>query len=408
MPHRRKRGDSIEPEDAHPDDNENAGTALYAAHQTTQYIAAPVINGLVPKNAYGNLDVYVPSMVPPGAVHIPHPDTSRAARTMGIDFADAVTGFSFKGRHGTAIVTGAVVASEHGEAVEAILHAYDNSKSEAEDTRRTLEALRVWKRLLIGLRIRQRIDGYEIEGERDAMIKEERNDISEEVTDMEEERGGFLLGDDSDNDPQRSAGRTQNSRPSETIGLEQGGFIAEDGGSESEKDSFPNFERQRPTYPLINSHKDSYGVSSPEDNGTTSSPEREQRAEETFHEKVTTPMAGSFEEPTLNLSHDELEEAMTLQQLHETASNENYHAITRNDTTEMIPSDGPMTEATLQTQAPPDDSLDTCREVKSASQSLHGEENTADASESPDPESDKGSLLSHDPDDEDADPDWIA
>jgi xeroderma pigmentosum group C-complementing protein len=60
-----KQGDDLE------DGEENAGTALYTESQTELYEAPPVFNGRVPKNSYGNLDVYVPSMIPKGGVHIP-------------------------------------------------------------------------------------------------------------------------------------------------------------------------------------------------------------------------------------------------------------------------------------------------------------------------------------------------
>ena len=61
----RKQNDDLE------DGEENAGTALYTESQTELYEAPPVVNGRVPKNPYGNIDVYIPSMIPKGGVHIP-------------------------------------------------------------------------------------------------------------------------------------------------------------------------------------------------------------------------------------------------------------------------------------------------------------------------------------------------
>lgn len=46
-------------------------TALYAEFQTTLYEPPPVLYGKVPKNSFGNLDIFVPSMVPKGGVHLP-------------------------------------------------------------------------------------------------------------------------------------------------------------------------------------------------------------------------------------------------------------------------------------------------------------------------------------------------
>lgn len=52
------------------DEDNDVGTGLYDIQQTEVYEAPPVVNGRVPKNSYGNLDIYVPSMIPPGACHI--------------------------------------------------------------------------------------------------------------------------------------------------------------------------------------------------------------------------------------------------------------------------------------------------------------------------------------------------
>ena len=60
-----------ENEDFGDDVEERAGTNLYTEDQTEVYEAPPIVNGRVPKNSYGNLDVFVPTMVPKGGVHIP-------------------------------------------------------------------------------------------------------------------------------------------------------------------------------------------------------------------------------------------------------------------------------------------------------------------------------------------------
>jgi xeroderma pigmentosum group C-complementing protein len=52
------------------DMEERAGTNLYTESQTELYEAPPIVNGRVPKNSFGNLDIFVPSMVPKGGVHI--------------------------------------------------------------------------------------------------------------------------------------------------------------------------------------------------------------------------------------------------------------------------------------------------------------------------------------------------
>ncbi|MCJ1441938.1 MAG: hypothetical protein MMC23_002430 [Stictis urceolatum] len=169
-------------------EEENAGTPMYAGFQTCPYQAPPVVQGRVPRNEYGNLDVYVAGMVPPGGAHTPHRDTARAARLLGLDYADAVIGFEFKGRHGTAVIKGAVVAAEYVEAIVEVLRGYHNERTQLEFRLRSVNALRLWKRFMAGLRIRERIQGYASEGD--------QGEVQDELDDIQEaergDAGGFL------------------------------------------------------------------------------------------------------------------------------------------------------------------------------------------------------------------------
>lgn len=58
-------------EDMGDEGDERPGTNLYTEDQTELYEPPPVVNGRVPKNSFGNIDVYVSSMVPKGGVHLP-------------------------------------------------------------------------------------------------------------------------------------------------------------------------------------------------------------------------------------------------------------------------------------------------------------------------------------------------
>ncbi|KAJ5923326.1 hypothetical protein N7454_008571 [Penicillium verhagenii] len=133
-------------------------TPLYAEFQTDIYRPPPVVGGRIPKNAYGNLDVYVPSMVPSGAVHIKRTEASRAARILGVDFADAVTGFDFKGRRGTAVFEGIIIAAEYREALEEVLRSMEDERQHAAFETRSAEALGMWRLFLLKLRIAERRD----------------------------------------------------------------------------------------------------------------------------------------------------------------------------------------------------------------------------------------------------------
>jgi xeroderma pigmentosum group C-complementing protein len=158
-------GDSQEGEDDDDDpdkvglfgDAAVAGTPIYMFEQTELYTAPPVVGGKVPKNKFGNLDVYVPSMVPPGGVHIAHERAAHAAFILGVDYAPALTGFEFRGRQGTAVLNGVVVPKEAEEAVWAVVVGLADLEAEMERERRARRALRMWSRFLKALRIRERI-----------------------------------------------------------------------------------------------------------------------------------------------------------------------------------------------------------------------------------------------------------
>ena len=167
------------PGHAHPSP---LGIPLFIPEQTELYRAPPVVNGRIPKNKFGNIDLYVPSMVPEGGEHIAEDGAARAAFLLGVDYAPALSGFDFKGRKGTAVMRGVVVASEHADAVRAVLEGLKDLAVEAEADRRTRAALRVWAIFLRGLRIRQRIRNA-------AEERGENVDSDEDEQDQESEPG---------------------------------------------------------------------------------------------------------------------------------------------------------------------------------------------------------------------------
>lgn len=169
------------------DENEPEETTLYAEFQTDIYHPPPVVQGRIPKNAYGNLDVYVPSMVPPGGVHIKRPEAARAAENLGIDYADAVTGFEFRGRRGTAVLGGIVIAVEYQEALEEVMKGLEDERQTAALEARTAEALRFWRLFLVKLRIAERVKGYAGDDEEQQHVEDAEDEMN-----VEEAGGGFF------------------------------------------------------------------------------------------------------------------------------------------------------------------------------------------------------------------------
>ncbi|KAI9151641.1 nitrilase [Paramyrothecium foliicola] len=183
----------------------DAGTPIYTLDQTELYQPPPVRDGRVPKNKFGNVDVYVPSMVPSGGVHIVHEYAARAAVNLGIDYAPALTGFEFRGKHGTAVLKGIVVAREYEDGIWAVIDALGNEEQELENERRKAAALKVWRKFLMGLRIRERIwsgvdaeerKEAEREAELDAAMEDAPSDVTEEFDMVDEDDdggGGFMV-----------------------------------------------------------------------------------------------------------------------------------------------------------------------------------------------------------------------
>lgn len=201
------------------------GTPIFTFDQTQLYIPPQVVAGRIPKNKFGNLDVYVPSMVPAGGVHIKDPRAGHAAYILGVDYAPALMGFDFKGRKGTAVYNGVVIPLEAADAVRAVLTGFKDLEAQMEDERRSRRALQTWKNWLRTLRIRRRLfEGDEYWG--DTQLEEGSNvPEDEEGEDDDEEAkshgGGFVLDDE---------GGGFEPGGFEPGGFEPGGFEPEDSG----------------------------------------------------------------------------------------------------------------------------------------------------------------------------------
>ncbi|KTW27549.1 uncharacterized protein T551_03048 [Pneumocystis jirovecii RU7] len=129
---------------------------LYSELQTELYIPPPVVNGKVPKNSYGNLDIFVSSMIPKGAIHLPFPGISQAAKILGVDYADTVVGFKFEKKRPLPIIRGIVIAQEFEEAVCLTFKIMEEEKSEKISQKMKEIILIRWKRFYKKLCIYER------------------------------------------------------------------------------------------------------------------------------------------------------------------------------------------------------------------------------------------------------------
>lgn len=163
-----------EVEEAEREGGEKLRQGLYALDQTEWIIPPPIENGSIPKNAYGNMDCFVPSMVPKGAVHIPLNSTAKICKRVGIDFAEACIGFEFGKQRAVPIIQGVVVAEEHSDLVMDEWDKDEEDRKRKSDSKREKAVLVAWKKMLVGLRIMRRMR-EEYGGDGNGHLREEMN-----------------------------------------------------------------------------------------------------------------------------------------------------------------------------------------------------------------------------------------
>ncbi|KAF4166338.1 hypothetical protein CNMCM6936_006648 [Aspergillus lentulus] len=375
-------------EDEH-DNGSGTEIPLYAYFQTEVYTPPPVVQGKVPKNTYGNLDVYVPSMVPPGGVHIKHPQAAHAARVLGIDYADAVTGFDFKGRHGTAVFQGVVVASECQEALEEVLRHLEDERRQAESEEKSRETLRLWKHCLLKLRIAERVKGYAIEGEESAV------ESSENFDDPEEDGGGFIpepeqvMADGEFSTYRRSIGQEPRGLTYNEASTNNGalGDEAHGGGLRSDQSA---------------SHLEAISVNPSE----TDIPKTSRRPRYSLivvpNKKANINENGTSQKQPQQQPQQQPEQSPEVVELEPTAEAESVRSS--GETGPAGSSEAPITVDSSTTGGSKSASVEILSRAASQTQSRSPTPEEMDEASGVD---DNGSLLSHDPEDEDAIPEWL-
>ncbi|KAJ4349137.1 hypothetical protein N0V95_004832 [Ascochyta clinopodiicola] len=205
---------------------------LYAKSQTDWIIPDPIVDGIIPVNAYNNIDIYVPTMVPKGAVHIPLRGTARVCRKLNINYAEACTGFEFGKQRAVPVITGVVVAEENEDMVIDAWEVEEAEKARKGAEKRQKFVLGLWKKFYSGLKIVQRMkDEYGEEAElptKDLFAPMEKKEETEwdvfqnhQGKDFE---GGFLREDPS---AARGGGFIKEEMPAATHGDDMaGGFFA--------------------------------------------------------------------------------------------------------------------------------------------------------------------------------------
>lgn len=212
---------------------------LYSYDQTDWIIPPPIENGIIPKNQYGNIDLFVEHMLPDGASHVPYRGAVRVCKRLEIDFAEAVVDFEFGHRMAVPVIQGVVIAEEHFDKVMEELAKDEAEKKRKEDEKRRRVVLATWRRLLKGMRIRDRIlkeygevqDSYNVFGH----SRDQNEEPADRPGEDEDMGGGFLpegyeeQGHEQDSEDHGGIQRSSFFFPAVNDDDEEGGSDGEDG-----------------------------------------------------------------------------------------------------------------------------------------------------------------------------------
>lgn len=133
---------------------------LFGEWQTVPYEAPTAQNGIVPRNSFGNVDLYDPCMLPKGTVYLNLPRISNIAAKLGIDCAPAVLGFDCNNHRGFGarpVLKGYVICKEFEEKVMDIWNAEQERRKEKDQANRNQRIMSNWKRLIKGMLIKTKL-----------------------------------------------------------------------------------------------------------------------------------------------------------------------------------------------------------------------------------------------------------
>ncbi|KAK6625750.1 hypothetical protein RUM43_006049 [Polyplax serrata] len=130
---------------------------LFGYWQTEEYIPPIAVDGKVPRNEYGNVDLFKPCMLPIGTVHLQIPALNKVARKLGIDCAPATVGFDFHSGGSHPVFDGFVVCQEFKEILLDTWNKEIDESAKKSEEKKEKRIYGNWKRLIRGLLIREKL-----------------------------------------------------------------------------------------------------------------------------------------------------------------------------------------------------------------------------------------------------------
>jgi xeroderma pigmentosum group C-complementing protein len=136
---------------------------LYGYWQTEEYSPPEIVEGVIPVNKFGNIELFHENMLPRGAVHVVDAGSAAVAKKLGIGYAKAVIGFNHTRQGAVPIMQGIVVEQENEQLIRDVNRITQGVREQTEQTqrkereKRSRRALEKWARFTVGLLSKERL-----------------------------------------------------------------------------------------------------------------------------------------------------------------------------------------------------------------------------------------------------------
>ena len=141
---------------------------LFGFWQTEEWDSGDVIDGKIPRNEYGNIDLFKPCMLPRGASYLRLNGLLKIAQKLNIDCAPACTSFDIKKAATIPVLDGFVVPQEFEEILTIAWNEEQEKLIERAEEKYYKRVYGNWRKLIKGVLIKMKIqkkyrDGFEDE-----------------------------------------------------------------------------------------------------------------------------------------------------------------------------------------------------------------------------------------------------
>ncbi|KAH9490965.1 hypothetical protein Btru_032358 [Bulinus truncatus] len=152
---------------------------LFGEWQTEIYMAPPAFNGKVPKNDYGNVELFKPWMLPKGTVQIRGQGMQKVAKKLNIDIAAAMIGWDYHSGHCVPLMDGWIVCEEFADTLMAAWLEDQEIQKQREEEAIEKRVYGNWRRLIRGLLIKERLKKKFLQNDQLVIPQEKQETFSE-------------------------------------------------------------------------------------------------------------------------------------------------------------------------------------------------------------------------------------